>query len=563
MFAKLSAAIVLAPFARAQTSPDISIEQLRRAQERELLQRKKLEIERDLYSPPMPETLPVLLPKDESPCFAISMVELNASHHHQFEWLLAHSDGHAHLSKPDPIQGRCLGVQGIQTVVDRLQNALIQRGYITSRVLAGQQNLQSGTLTLDLVLGYVGEIRWAEGTGQRASRWNTVPANNGDVLNLRNIEQALENYKRVPSAEADIQIVPGTKPGNSDLVIAHQQPMPFRLSVTADDSGTSSTGKYQGTLTFSYDNWLNLSDLFYVTVLNDLGGADPGQRGTNGHIAHYSVPFGYWLVGFTKSSNRYHQTVAGASQDYLYSGKSSNVEAQLSHVVYRDAVSKSIISVKGFQRSSNNYIDDTEVEVQRRVVSGLEWGLNQRASWGTGSVDVYVNYRRGTGAWGSLPAPEEAFGEGTSRMKLWLLGATVQQSFTAGMQRLQYTGAWRAQQNKTPLTPQDRFAIGGRFTVRGFDGLSVLSAERGWLIRNDIAAPITTQIQAYVGVDTGHVAGPSAAQLAGQNLTGGAVGLRGQWARVQYEVFIGKPLRKNESFKTSNSTAGFSLSMSM
>jgi hemolysin activation/secretion protein len=231
--------------------------------------------------------------------------------------------------------------------------------------------------------------------------------------------------------------------------------------------------------------------------------------------------------------------------------------------VHRDAGSKSIISVKGFQRSSNNYIDDTEVEVQRRVVSGLEWGLNHRASWGAGSVDAYVNYRRGTGAWGSLRAPEEAFGEGTSRMKLWLLGATVQQSFTAGMQRLQYTGAWRAQQNKTSLTPQDRFAIGGRFTVRGFDGLSVLSAERGWLIRNDIATPITTQIQAYVGVDTGHVAGPSAEQLAGQNLTGGAVGLRGQWARVQYDVFIGKPLRKNERFKTSNSTAGFSLSMSM
>ena len=248
MSAKLFEAIALPTLAHAQTAPDISIEQLRRAQERESLQRKQLEIEPDLYSVKMPGTLPVLLPKDESPCFAISMVELNASDQHQFEWLLAHSDGHAHLSKPDPIQGRCLGVQGIQTVVDRLQNALIERGYTTSRVLAGQQNLQSGTLTLNLVLGYVGEIRWAQGAGQRGSRWNTVPANNGDVLNLRNIEQALENYKRVPSAEADIQIVPGTKPGTSDLVIVHQQPMPFRLSVTADDSGTRSTGKYQGSL---------------------------------------------------------------------------------------------------------------------------------------------------------------------------------------------------------------------------------------------------------------------------------------------------------------------------
>lgn len=148
-------------------------------------------------------------------------------------------------------------------------------------------------------------------------------------------------------------------------------------------------------------------------------------------------------------------------------------------------------------------------------------------------------------------------------MRLWLLDATVQQAFELAGQRLNYTGNWRGQYNKTPLTPQDRFAIGGRFTVRGFDGLAVLSAERGWLLRNELTTPLTPQLQGYVGMDTGHVSGPSANNLVGQSLTGGLLGLRGQWGKVQYEVFMGKPLSKPEHFKTSASTAGFNLSVSL
>lgn len=555
--------LCLALTASAQPVSDAAIDQQRRAQEREIQQRQRQETGSDVRLPSIPLASTGLLPEAETPCFHIHSLQLQGQEVDHFPWLLDHADGRTQLERPDPARGRCLGALGIQTVIDRLQNALIARGYTTTRVLAPSQNLQTGALVLSLVPGHVGEIRWASGTGQRASRWNTVPMQMGDLLNLRDVEQALENYKRVPSTEADIQITPGREPGTSDLVISHRQPMPFRLSATADDSGTHSTGKYQGSLTFSYDNWWNLSDLFYITLLHDLGGSDPGARGTRGQIVHYSVPFGYWLVGLTHTNNRYHQTVAGANQDYVYSGTSRNLELKLSRVLHRDAAGKTSISLKGFQRSSNNFIDDAEVQVQRRVVGGLEWGLNHRRSWNGGSLEANANYRVGTGAWGSLPAPEEAFGEGTSRMRLWLLDTSVQQSFSLAGQALQYSGSWRGQYNKTPLTPQDRLAIGGRFTVRGFDGLSVLSAERGWLLRNEVSTALSQQIQGYIGIDTGHVAGPSAAQLVGQNLTGGVIGLRGQWARVQYEVFMGKPLSKPEHFKTSASTAGFSLSMSM
>lgn len=498
----------------------------------------------------------------ESPCFQIQDLALPTDSMPQWSWLLGHADGHTTLDKPDPVQGRCIGAQGVQTVIDRLQNALIARGFVTSRILAAPQNLQTGQLTLQVLPGRIQEVRWASGAGQRGSRWNTVPLQSGDVLNLRDIEQALENYKRVPTAEADIDIEPAQEPGYSNLVIRHEQAHPFRLSAGMDDSGSRSTGKLQGNATLSYDNWWTLSDLFYVSLQGELGAKDPGPRGTYGRTVHYSVPWGYSLLSVTLSQNRYHQTVPGANADVLYSGTSANSEVKLSRIVQRNAAGKTTVSLKGFQRRSNNYIDDQEVEVQRRVVGGLEWGLGHRRAIDRATLEANLTYRAGTGAWGSLPAPEEGFGEGTSRMRLWLLDANVQWPFEAAQQSWTWNSAWKAQYNKTRLTPQDRFSIGGRFTVRGFDGLSVLTAERGWLWRNELSLAAAQGTQVYAGIDHGHVAGASAQNLVGQNLTGLVLGWRGQYKRMQFDLFAGCPLHKPERFKTATETAGFSLSIS-
>jgi len=555
--------------AQAQTNTQANIEaqateQARRAAEREAQLRATQEKTPDVKLP-APASRPTPLIPDESPCFAIDRVTLDMGAFQGFSYLHEFKDGRAVEGVSDSPTGRCLGAQGIQIVIDRLQNALIAQGYVTSKVVAAPQSLQTGTLALSVQWGTIGQIQWAPVAAnemRRASQWNTIPMGPGDVLNLRDIEQALENFKRVPTAQADIQIQPGADPGTSDLVIRHSQPFPLRLNFAADDSGTPSTGKFQGNATFSYDNWWTLSDLFYVTLNHDLGGSDAGYRGNQGRTAHYSVPLGFWTLAMTASNNRYHQTVAGATQTYIYSGTSQNVETKLSRIIHRDSVGKTNLSLKGFQRKSNNYIDDTEVEVQRRTVGGWELGLNHKRAIGQATLEGNLGYKRGTGAWSTQAAPEEAFGEGTSRMQLWLADANLSLPFTLGPQNWTYNGSWRAQFNRTPLTPQDRLAIAGRYTVRGFDGLNILSAERGWVVRNEIVTPIQAQTQFYAGIDYGQVNGPSAASLVGNRLTGGVVGLRGQAQKFQYDVFMGAPIQKPDYFKTARFTGGFSVSMS-
>ena len=244
-------------------------------------------------------------------------------------------------------------------------------------------------------------------------------------------------------------------------MITWRQEQLFRVSLGLDDGGSRSTGRYLAGLTVSYDHALTLNDLFYLTLQRDLGGGDSGARGTSGTTAHYSVPMGYWLLGLNASRQRYHQTVPGPWQDTVYSGTSASQDIRLSRLIHRDANSKSTISFKAFARQSNNVIEDLEVLDQRRRVGGWELGLGHRAYLGDALLDLGLAYRRGTGAFGAKRAVEEAFDEGTSRFQLTTLDAGLQLPFDVAGRQWRYSGNWRAQFHHTPLTPQDRFAIGG------------------------------------------------------------------------------------------------------
>ncbi|MDD5388467.1 MAG: ShlB/FhaC/HecB family hemolysin secretion/activation protein [Gallionellaceae bacterium] len=511
--------------------------------------------------PPISRAEPERFPANETPCFDINRIELVGEAAAQFQWALATADLPGNTAT-----GRCLGAGGINLLMKRIQNAIVARGYVTTRVLAAPQDLKTGLLRLTLIPGRIRAIRFAEGTDARATRWNAFPAAPGDLLDLRDIEQALDNFKRLPTAEADIQIAPaeetGAVPGESDLIVAWKQAFPWRVNLFADDSGAKATGKYQGGATFSYDHWWTLNDLFYLSLNHDLGGGEPGRHGTRGYSAHYSLPFGDWLLSLSGGKSRYYQSVPGPGLTNIYSGESHTGEIKIGRLIHRDATSKTGASLSGWLRSSKNTINDVEVEPQRRRMAGWELGLSHRRFLAAATLDGNLAYRRGTGAYGSLRAPEENFGEGTARPRLISAEAQLDLPFSLGEQRLRYNGRWRAQWNATPLVPQDRFAIGGRYSVRGFDGENSLSGDRGWFLRNDLALTLTPGHEFYLGIDHGEVGGPAGAGLIGTRLSGAVLGLRGGYKGFAWDVFAGRPLARPQGFAAPDPVLGFRLNWS-
>lgn len=491
-------------------------------------------------------------PIDEKPCFVIEQIALQGDAAAQFQWALA---------AVNDAKGRCLGAQGMLLVINRIQNAILQKGYVTSRVVAQEQDLTTGKLTVTLIPGYIDDIRFAHQASWRARLWNALPTHQGDILNLRDIEQGIENFKRVPSVDADIQIAPGEQEGSSDLLVSWKEGRPLRASLGLDDSGSKSTGKYIGSATLSLDAPLAQNDLFYVNMSRDM--LQKGAFGTQSRTANYSIPFGYWQLAANYNDHDYHQNIANVNETLTYSGKSENIQVTLSRILFRSQSHKTTLNLRGYRRQSNNFVNDIEMTSQRRRTAGWELGLNQRSYFKRATVDASLNWRHGTGAFGALPAPEEAYYGGTSRPNMLTSDLNIDLPFTLGNQRWRYNPSLRGQWSATPLTPQDRLAIGGRYTVRGFDGEQSLSGEKGLLWRNELAWNVAgSGHEAYLALDYGRVTGPGTRYLVGKQLTGSALGVRGTLLRrLSYEFFVGVPVAKPRHFHASGHTTGFSLNL--
>lgn len=508
-----------------------------------------------------------------SPCFDIHQIYLTGELSATFNFALL-----PFIAKKDSILGRCLSVNDINQLVTNVQNRIIEKGYVTTRVVIENQNLNSGKLALTVIPGRIDQIEaldiqakrpiYTDAQGNPANFAPAMPMISGDLLNIRDIEQALENFKRVPTADADFAIAPSrriTNPGYSDIQVNWRQNKNWRLSATIDDSGQDSTGIYQGNITLSLDNPTWHNDLLYLSYNHDLDGGNDKNDGSWGYNIGYVLPIDNTQLTLTHSGYNYNQTIAGANQDYVYSGESYNTEAAINHLIHRDNHSKTYLKAGGFTKKQNNYIDDTEIDVQRRRIAGYKAGIGYETVIGKSQWIGDIIYQRGTGALNALSPPEALFNEGSARAGIIKTSIDINRPIKLADKALNYHAAFKGQYANQALVPSERFVIGGRYSVRGFDGDRSLSGDHGALLRQEISAYLGDKPHAiYTGIDAGYVKLDQNEQddlLLGHHLIGGVVGVKGYVApiRTSYDLFAGYPLAQPDRFSDKDWVTGFSL----
>jgi hemolysin activation/secretion protein len=522
-------------------------EELRRRTQQEAEERRNREQSKDTFlQPNITTTKETTLPMEEI-SFLINTLQLDGDKLDEFPWL---------KDMLHPYQDQKIGREGLNLIVKRLTNALIARGYTTTRIGIPEQDLSSGTLKLVLVPGIIRNIHFTN-PNTRTNWYTAFPTRPGNILNLRDLEQGLEQIKKVPSQDADMQISPGDNPGESDVNITIKSSNPFRMTLSLDDSGAKTTGKIQATTSLSFDNLFGINDLFYISFNKDAQ-QEENEYGTRGNNYQFSFPYGYWTFTLAGSSYDYHQTVQGSNQTFLSSGKSDSTEFRMQRIIHRDQQSKTSLQFGIIKKKSKSFIADTEIESQRKNVTAEEIGITHRQYFGKTVLDTTLNHRQGV-PWFNAQTETAGADDPTTRYKLWTLDTTVTTPLKIGKVEGKYSFNFRGQYTKDLLYTADYFSIGNRYTVRGFDGEQTLLAEKGWFIRNEWSMPVAQGKEAYMGLDYGQVSGSGTQLLLGKKLAGAALGIRGSEGGIYYDIFTSWPLYKPEGYQTSPYSLGFQL----
>ena len=454
-------------------------------------------------------------------------------------------------------------VSDITNIRNAFQRKLLDKGYVTSQVYIPEQNLNAGTLQFMVMPGRVEDIQYSDSSAH--GPWRTAfPVRPGDILNIRDVEQGLEQMKRVSSQSVTMKLLPGTSVGTSIIELSIKQDKPVHGSISFDNSGLESTGVYQGSFTTSFDQVFRANDTFTMSLSGDLSGAG-SIKGTRAASLNYVIPHGKDTFSLSFSKSRYHQTIQSNPYDFTYSGKSTTMKAKWNHVWSRTQREKRAFDISISTRHNHRFVNDMEIPVQALRTTSMEFGVSNRKYIGNATLYSRLGFQWGIGALGAQPEHKAsvAMGGPTSRYHMWLVDVDYRKPFIMGHRPASFTSSFHGQwvQGGKRVYSVDTINIGNRYSIYGFDGEYTLIGDSGWYVRNEVSSVIPRlNTEVYLGLDVGAVYGKSTEALVGKTIAGTALGVRGNYASgLLFDAFVSTPLYKPQGYHTKKFYSGFTV----
>lgn len=450
------------------------------------------------------EEIPLQVPLPEAsdapaPCFAIETVKLTTLDGE------AHPFGRRITKVARQPQGSCMTMQDIQTLQAVLSNLLIDKGFITSRVLIPEQDVSTGSLLLLIVPGRVEDFE-AVGLSRRMLEW-AIPASEGDLLNLRDLEQAVETLARLPHLDANMDLAPGEEQGGTIILGQAQWPQRYRGTLVLDEErygdithGTAQAG-------FDWGGLLGVPDRISLSLNTDLD-TEFSDRAWGAGLS-YDISHGYWNMAMSYNRQEYENTIDGIFQSFEASGATDTSRLELTRTLYRSNRARFSLSLLGAYSDTENKLEDAVIRVSSYHLRAWGGRANAKYLWkGTQLAGTFtVEQGRGAGPATMLPGDISIADISHTRYQTYLTANRfIKPLYGAVSIRL------NGQYSDDALFPSERFSVASSAAVRGYRDISLSgnSAMAG-TVQFDVYPPLTgpVSVTPFVAYDSGVVPGNS------------------------------------------------------
>lgn len=465
--------------------------------------------------------------------------------------------------------GRCLNVGDLEQILGEITRDYMQRGYIAVRAYLPTQDLSSGTLRVLVVEGKVGSILIEDGGHRTVSIGNIFPGVRGDILDLRDLEQGLEQLNRLSSNNATMDIVPGAEAGASDVRIVNEVSSPYHLILSLDNQGTESTGRDQAGVTGIVDNLLGFNEMLSGTHRESVFGDGHGRRSKSDTL-NANIPFGYLLLSVGTSYSTYESTIdLPSGESAIASGSTRNHNALLDWVAYRDQDSRLSFSVGLTNKDTKSYFAGQYLDISSRVLTVLDVDSNVSTALGGGLLRASIGYARGLSQIGALEDPSELPSTAPhAQFEKYKYALSYDYPFVWRELPWSISSSIVGQHAVDALYGSEQTLIGSMYSVRGFVD-NTLSGDDGYYWRNDISVQPRFEIggesfgaRLYVGIDYGDVRSIAPDTPEG-HLSGWGFGGALYWRSLTFEISNTRAISQPNGMRREGSETWMRLSWSL
>lgn len=421
-------------------------------------------------------------PTRDTPCFPIHEILITGAEH------LSESERQQLTS---PYLDHCLGTSQLNDLLKTITSDYLDKGLVTSRAYLPQQDLSSGELHVLVVEGHLEKLRVAADSGLSPRELSmSFPGRESELLNLRDIEQMVDQLNRLPSNQAQMELVPGQAAGGSDVLVRNTAQKPWRASLSRSNDGQKSTGEQQWGTSLDWDSPLGLADQLMLRGGHDA--VSDHQRTSSNAFLNYSLPYGWWTFNYSYSQSDYRSQAQANGFGFKQTGDSQNHQLHAERVIHRDALSKTSLSAGLAYLRTNNYIEDSKLDLSSNRISEAQLGVNHGRRLGNAFVNLDLGMQEGIGAFDAQGDHDPAPWEPTARYRKYTATLSYLQPFSLWGEALSFSSLATGQHSEDVLFSSQRMSLGGLGSVRGYKDQS-LSGDSGGYWRNDLrwSRPVT------------------------------------------------------------------------
>lgn len=500
-------------------------------QQQRLLQQEQAQresLERSTVLPPMP---PADKQPEKGPCFTIKRIEIDGA------TIIGENEKNRLIK---PWINQCLDIKQLTEITHQISDWYLSRGFITSRAFLTEQDLSGGELHIRVLEGRLQKIRMA-GEPERTLKM-TFPRMEGKILNLRDIEQGMEQINRLRSTPVEIEILPGEQPGYSIVNLTATPEFPLTASLSFDNSGQKSTGVGQLSGAATGNNLLGLADKWFVS--GGRSSAFSHSKDAQNFAAGVSVPYGYGLLDYSYSWNNYRSTLDNNGWPWRSTGETETHRLNGSWGVFRNGDIKTSVVTGLTHRINRNYLNDVMLQTSSRTLSSVMLGINHTQKVFSGVATLNPSFSHGVPWFGAEDDNHKHGDVPKAEFRKWSLNGSFQKPIANDLWWLtSFYGQWSPDR----LYGSERMSIGGESSVRGFKE-QYISGDNGGYWRNEInytlgVLPVMGQVSALAAFDGGWLKKDDRDLYAAGTLWGSAVGLATTNRHYASQLTVGLPVK--------------------
>ncbi len=451
-----------------------------------------------------------------------------------------------------PYGNRCVGLAEINAVLRDVTHLYIDHGYVTSRAYVPQQDIaKTRILRLLVVEGTLSDIylngQKVAGSGSLATAF---PGLIGRVVNIRDIEQGLDQMNRLQANDAKSAMLPGPKDGTSILNIENRPGRPWHVSLGNNNMGQESTGFSRSSASLGLDDLLDINDQWSFSYEHsgpDYPWRNDGKGYGNSYSGSVSVPYGYSTVSLNGSWYQYESAVEGNFSSLETSGNSGQAGLGIDRVVLRDKDSITTVRSSLTYKQTNNFLLGNLIEVGSRRYTVGEIGISHSRRMFGGIWVFDASYDKGLGLFDAVEPGDPGAGNADPRFSKFNATISVTQPFTLAGRQFELTSLLSGQYSPDNLLGAEQISLGSYSNVRGTRE-SVLFGNNGMFSHNEIVwrtksnesgdavAKVLGELRPYLGLDYGHVYSQKRFDMTGGDLASWTAGIRAVGGNISADL---------------------------